>query len=69
MDKKYRLEIPDMINKDHAWVAHALQLESMTVSEDFTFCSDTGKCEFKDIPKEWLKEVRQMDNRKRTAEA
>lgn len=55
--KKYRLKIPEMIEKRHAWIAHALQLEDMTILENFTFETQHGTGCFCDIPESWLEEI------------
>jgi len=59
--KKYRLVIPEMINKKHAWVANALELESMTITDKFMFESGGSISSIESIPKEWLEEIKEPE--------
>lgn len=56
--KRYKLKIPEMIRREDAWIADALHLESMTIAESFKFDSSQGESGIKNIPPDWLEEIR-----------
>lgn len=69
MNKKYRLKIPEMINKVHSWIIEALNeagiYEYIEDGENFSTIFDenisseykTDSWCFSDIPKDWLEEI------------
>lgn len=60
MNKKYRLVIPDKIDKKDSWKATDLmdgQLDGDIICETF----NRHKFTFSDIPKEWLQEIKQPE--------
>jgi len=56
--KKYRVRIPDMIEKRHAWIANALGCEDTVINELLAFDTLDGTVSFYDIPKTWLEEIK-----------
>jgi hypothetical protein len=53
--KRYKVNIPNLIKKKHAYIAHYIEINIKNGISEYSRCSDPR---FEDIPKEWLELIK-----------